>query len=149
MRTCSFGLGCFQQKPAAASETVQSVCAFTSIGNYLSLTVPCHQHVFLRTMTVPCVLRIRAFRNQGGELRSGFGHLCVFNTHPFLVYMEFGLCLDYYCKFVLSLPNMWINSLSQPSVLELSPEQNTSALVGTLVVGIAGLSPWAGLAPKM
>lgn len=64
-------------------------------------------------MLVSCVLRIRAFKNQGGDPKSGFGHLHVFNNHLCLVYMEFELdCVwDYYCKFILSLPNMWINKV--------------------------------------
>lgn len=151
LRTCHFGLGGFQQKPAAASKTVQSVCAFTNIGNYLPLTVTCHQHIFLRTVTVPCLLRIRAFRNQGVDPKSVL-EICVFliiipSWSTWSLYWTWaGLCWDCYCKFILSLPNMWINKVwvnhRSGTFLQNKNLWNTSALVGTSVV--FGRDSWAG-----
>lgn len=37
------------------------------IGNYLPLTIIYHQYIFLKTIPIPCVLRIRAFRNRGED----------------------------------------------------------------------------------
>lgn len=62
-----------------------------SIGNYLPLTIIYHQYILLKTIPVPCVLRIKAFRT-GEKIRNKvLDILHGFKTYSCLIYIEFEL----------------------------------------------------------
>lgn len=69
--TCSSVLGCVAIETSGSIGQWCEVSVYVhlqdNIGNYLPLTIIYHKHMFLKTIPIPRVLRIRAFKNWGED----------------------------------------------------------------------------------